>query len=223
MPSEAFQSRPVYSPRMYSETKKTTSAARPDRESTREQLLRTGVEAVLEGGWASTGIDKVLKTAGVPKGSFYYYFSSKDEFGFQLIDTYQAFYLKRLERCFGEGSTMSFGERMGLFLSESVRGMQRYSWRRGCLVGALGQELGGLHPEFRKRLLAALTEWEEILAASFRRAQSLGELKLGVDPERAARGFWASWEGAVLQARLSRSADPLKIAVEDFCAQVIRS
>jgi TetR/AcrR family transcriptional repressor of nem operon len=208
---------------MYSEKQTKAPGARSDRETTREQLLRTGVEAVLEGGWASTGIDKVLKTAGIPKGSFYYYFASKDEFGFQLIDAYQAFYLKRLQRCFGEESTLKFAERMDMFLSESVRGMKRYGWRRGCLVGALGQELGGLHPEFRKRLLAALTEWEEILAACLRRAQALGELKPAINAERAARGFWASWEGAVLQARLSRSADPLQIAVEDFCAQVIRS
>jgi TetR/AcrR family transcriptional regulator, transcriptional repressor for nem operon len=207
---------------MYEKTKTRKAQARPDRESTREQLLRTGVEAVLEGGWASTGIDKVLKTAGVPKGSFYYYFSSKDEFGFQLIDTYQAFYLKRLERCFGEESTVSFSDQLEMFLSESVRGMQRYNWRRGCLVGALGQELGGLHSEFRKRLLTAMSEWADVLAAALQRAQSRGEVKAGIDRDRAARSFWASWEGAVLQSRLSRSAEPLKITVDDFSRLVLR-
>lgn len=212
---------------MYSENpnekSKKGSGAKADRQTTREQLLRTGVEAVLEGGWASTGIDKVLKSAGVPKGSFYYYFSSKDEFGFQLIDTYQAFYLKRLERCFGEASTETLAGQLEMFLSESVRGMQRYSWRRGCLVGALGQELGGLHPEFRKRLLAAMTEWEDVLSAALKRAQARKEVAASIDTERAARAFWASWEGAVLQARLSRSAGPLKIAVEDFARQMIRA
>lgn len=196
--------------------KRTQSDRRDDRTKTRALLLRAGLEAVLDGGWAFTGIDKILRSVGVPKGSFYYYFASKDEFGFELVDIYQAFFLKRLKRCFGESPTMTFVERMEMFLSESVDGMQRYKWRRGCLVGALGQELGGLHDEFRKRLLAALTEWEVVLAAALRKAQRHGEVKRTLDAERTARSFWASWEGAVLRARLCRSAEPLTVAVEDF-------
>lgn len=199
-----------------SRPRRTHTARREERAETRQQLLRAGLEAVLEGGWAYTGIDKILRSVGVPKGSFYYYFPSKDEFGFELVDVYQAFFLKRLERCFGEASTMTFTERMKMFLAESISGMQRYKWRRGCLVGALGQEVGGLHDEFRKRLLAALTEWEAVLAGALLRAQQAGEIKGTLDPERSARSFWASWEGAVLRARLCRSAAPLTAAVDDF-------
>ena len=201
---------------MYSDKAASAQPARGDRAGTREQLLRLGVEAVLESGWASTGIDKVLRMAGVPKGSFYYYFASKDEFGFGLIETYQAFFLKRLERCFGADARGTLAQQLDAFLAESLKGMKRYKWRRGCLVGALGQELGGLHPEFRKRLLAALTEWEQVLAAALVRAQARGEIGASHDAARAARSFWAAWEGAVLQSRLSRSTQPLEWAVEDF-------
>lgn len=199
-----------------SRLRRTQPERRPERAETRQQLLRSGLEAVLEGGWAYTGLDKVLRAAGVPKGSFYYYFPSKDDFGFELVDSYQAFFLKRLERCFGDDSPMTFAERMNLFLSESIRGMQRYKWRRGCLVGALGQELGGLHDGFRKRLLAAVTEWETVLAGALLRGQQAGEIKRSLDPARSARSFWASWEGAVLRSRLCRSGAPLTTAVDDF-------
>lgn len=213
----AIRRRVVYIPQMTTNTfKRTHLVRREDRAKTRDQLLRAGLEAVLEGGWAFTGIDKILRSVGVPKGSFYYYFSSKDEFGFALLDTYQTFYLKRLGRCFGESSTLKFVEQMDAFLSESTCGMQRFQWRRGCLVGALGQELGGLHDEFRKRLEAALTQWESVLAAALRSAQGRGEVKAALDADRAARSFWASWEGAVLRARLSQSAAPLTATVEDF-------
>ena len=154
---------------------------------------------------------------GVPKGSFYHYFASKDSFGFALLHSYQAFYLKRLERCFGEPAAgASLAEQLTAFLAESVQGMRRFGWRRGCLVGALGQELGALHDDFRKRLNALMRQWEGLLAAALRRAQARGEVNAALDAERLARSFWAAWEGAVLRARLSRSPAPLIAAVEDF-------
>ncbi len=189
------------------------------RSNTREKLIRAGLEAVLEGGWAATGVEKVLIATGVPKGSFYHYFASKNAFGYALLESYQTFFLKRLERCFGaraKGAIPSFTHQLAAFLSESTVGMRRFSWRRGCLVGALGQELGGLHDEFRKRLDASVREWEALLAASIRLAQERGEVRADLDPERLARSFWAAWEGAVLRARLARSAAPLVLVIEDF-------
>lgn len=201
------------------------SDRREDRQATRDRLIRAGLEAVLEGGWAGTGIDKVLSSVNVPKGSFYYYFESKDDFGFALLESYQIFYLKRLERCFGEPTdapAATLAHRMQAFLDESIQGMKRFRWRRGCLVGALGQELGALHVAFRRRLEASLAQWEEILGAALQRAQARGEIKASLDPDRMARSFWASWEGAVLRARLSRSPDPLVHAVADFLQLVQR-
>lgn len=189
------------------------------RSNTRELLIRAGLACVLENGWTNTGVDKVLTAVGVPKGSFYHYFGSKDDFGFALLESYQAYFLKRLERCFGERSNgvhPSFTHRLAAFLSESTVGMRRFRWRRGCLVGTLGQEVAGLHDGFRERLDASVREWETLLAASIRVAQAGGEVRASFDADRLARSFWAAWEGAVLRARLARSAAPLVLAVEDF-------
>jgi TetR/AcrR family transcriptional repressor of nem operon len=192
------------------------ASRREERADTRDILVRAGLAQVLEGGWAATGIDKVLRSVGVPKGSFYYYFASKDAFGFALLDSYQAFYLKRLDRCFGPQAPVGLANQMAAFLAESIQGMQRFDWRRGCLVGALGQELGGLHDQFRDRLHAAMQQWEVVLAVALRGAQARGELKPTLDADRSARSFWAAWEGAVLRARLACSAVPLTEAVDDF-------
>jgi TetR/AcrR family transcriptional repressor of nem operon len=189
------------------------------RANTRERLIRAGLESVLESGWAGTSVDKVLTTVGVPKGSFYHYFGSKEDFGFALLETYQAYFLRRLERCFGarpNGVNPSFTHKLAAFLSESTVGMRRFRWRRGCLVGTLGQEVAGLHDGFRRRLDASIREWETRLAASIRMAQAEGEVRANFDADRLSRSFWAAWEGAVLRARLARSAAPLVLVVEDF-------
>lgn len=188
------------------------------RDGTRARLVRAGIEAVLERGWAASGVDTVLRSAGVPKGSFYHYFPSKDDFGYAVLQGYQAFFLKRLDRCFGGEASPArrLDAQFAAFLAESLDGMARHGWQRGCLVGALGQELGGLHEGFRQRLLASLDEWGEVLARALAAAQARGEVRGGLDPALAARGFWTAWEGAVLRARLARDGAPLEAAIADF-------
>ncbi|WP_428423001.1 TetR family transcriptional regulator C-terminal domain-containing protein [Methylibium sp.] len=187
------------------------------REDTRTRLVRAGIETVLERGWAASGVDTILRAVGVPKGSFYHYFPSKDDFGYAVLEGYQAFFLKRLGRCFGgDVPGRCLREQFDAFLAESLDGMARHGWRRGCLVGALGQELGGLHEGFRGRLLASLDAWGEVLARAIAAAQARGEVRPGLDPRQTARGFWAAWEGAVLRARLARDGGPLEAAVADF-------
>lgn len=186
------------------------------RDGTRARLVRAGIEAALERGWAASGVDTILRAVGVPKGSFYHYFASKDDFGYAVLAGYQAFYLKRLDRCFGPASTAGLGAQLDQFQAESVAGMARHGWRRGCLVGALGQELGGLHEGFRERLLASLDEWEQVLAGALERARDRGEIAPGLDARRTARGFWTAWEGAVLRARLAREGSALETTIDEF-------
>lgn len=190
-----------------------------ERKQTRDKLLRAGLDAVLEYGWSATGVERVLTAVGVPKGSFYHYFSSKNEFGYALLEYYNAIMMARLERCFegsGPGAGRTLTHQLAAFLSESTQGMRRYRWRRGCLIGVLGQEQACLHDEFRARLEASARQWECLIATAIRHAQRRGEVPATQDAQRMALSFWLTWEGAVMRARLSCSAGPLMLAVEEF-------
>src|SRR5690606_415387 len=61
---------------------------RSPRAETRARLIHVGTEILSEKGFVSTGLDEVLRRAGVPKGSFYHYFSSKADFGHAVVDNY---------------------------------------------------------------------------------------------------------------------------------------
>src|SRR5574343_259443 len=71
---------------------------RADLIDTRELLLRTGLEVLTEKGFSATGIDEILGRVGVPKGSFYHYFDSKEAFGLELIQRYGDFFAHKLDR-----------------------------------------------------------------------------------------------------------------------------
>jgi len=184
---------------------------------TRELLVRAGLEALTEKGFSATGIDEVLKRVGVPKGSFYHYFDSKEAFGAELIDRYGSYFAHKLERHFGDSSKKPL-ERLWAFVEDAQGGMTRHDFRHGCLIGNLGQEMAALPESFRARLNGVFGDWEQRLAHCLEAAKQQGEIPDTVDCHQQATFFWTGWEGAVLRAKLERNTKPLEVFARGFFA-----
>lgn len=184
---------------------------------TKERLLRSGVAILTEKGFAAVGLDEILRSVGIPKGSFYHYFGSKDEFGLALIDAYAAYFAAKLDRWFTD-PTRSPLQRMSGFVDDAKAGMARYGFRRGCLVGNLGQEMGVLPESFRARLHGVFLDWQARTARCLEAARDAGEIAPDGDCDSLAAVFWIGWEGAVLRAKLERSPDALDIFARGFFA-----
>jgi TetR/AcrR family transcriptional repressor of nem operon len=94
-------------------------------------------------------------------------------------------------------------------IAEAARGLEEYEVRRGCLIGNLGQELGGLDGAFRERILGVLNSWTGFLAECLKQGQDAGEIRADLNVHHVSNFFWFSWEGAILKAKLERSTQPL--------------
>ncbi len=184
---------------------------------TRELLLRAGLEALTEKGFVATGIDEVLRRVGVPKGSFYHYFESKEAFGIELIERYGAYFARKLERHFIDESLAPL-ERLRGFIAEARTGMAKYEYQRGCLIGNLGQEMGALPESFRARLNGVFADWQARVARCLSAAQAAGEISELANCDQLAAFFWIGWEGAVLRSKLERNPTALKIFADGFFA-----
>jgi TetR/AcrR family transcriptional repressor of nem operon len=189
----------------------------PDHRDTRESLLRAGVAALTRKGFIATGLDEILSLANVPKGSFYHYFASKEAFGSEAIASYGAYFAAKLDRHLLDKSLAPL-DRLRAFIADADAAMRRYDFRRGCLVGNLGQEMSALPEAYRDQLDAVFMDWEARLAACLRLAQARGEIGAARDCALLAHFFWIGWEGAVLRAKLRRNGEPLRIFAEGFFA-----
>ncbi len=185
----------------------------------RARLLRQGVALLTEKGFSALGIEEVLAAAEVPKGSFYYYFDSKEAFGFALIEAYADYFAAKLDRWFEDQSRTPL-DRVRAFIADAREGMARHDFRRGCLVGNLGQEMGVLPSSFRDRLTAVLRDWEERTTRCLRAAQEAGEISADADCARLAEFFWIGWEGAVLRAKLEHDPAALDTFAGQFLAMI---
>lgn len=186
---------------------------------TREALLRSGMEMLTEQGFATTGIDAILKRINVPKGSFYNYFKNKEAFGKEVLRQYALYFARKLDHCF-LNEQVSPMQRISDFVEDAKSGMIKHQFRRGCLVGNLGQEIVVLPESFRCELENILLDWQERLAACLRLAVQQGQIHSNSDCDELAAFFWIGWEGAVLRAKLVQDVSPLDTFFRGFVAGI---
>ena len=198
----------------------TRSLAAKQRGDTRSAIIWCGTELLTERGFQITGIDEILSIVGVPKGSFYYYFKSKREFGVAVVDNYVQFYAQKMALLFDNPERTPL-QRLQDFVDDGKLGMAKYDFKRGCLIGNMGQELAALNDEFRVRLEQVMQAWEARVTALLRLAQDLGEIAQTNDPESLSQFFWIGWEGAILRSKLTRSVAPLDQFAQIFFHKVL--
>ncbi|UFX42862.1 TetR/AcrR family transcriptional regulator [Bradyrhizobium sp. 41S5] len=176
--------------------------------ATRDALVRAGVVMLTEKGYSATGIEEVLQSVDVPKGSFYHYFPSKEAFGAELIDSYAGYFSRKLDGFFLNEQHPPL-ERLRGFTDDATSAMKRFRYARGCLVGNLGQEMSVLPQSFRQQLFDVFIDWQQRTAKCLRATQAAGAISSNQDCDWLAEFFWIGWEGAVLRAKLERRSDPL--------------
>lgn len=184
---------------------------------TKAELIRSGLEQLTENGFASSGVDQILKKVGVPKGSFYHYFASKEAFGQAVINSYASYFANKLDACLLDESYSPL-TRISNFVEDAKVGMIRHQFKRGCLVGNLGQEIELLPESFRQQLIEIFLCWQHRIANCLNAAKVEGEIADTVNCDLLAEYFWIGWEGAVSRAKLVQDAKPLENYFNHFIA-----
>ena len=178
-------------------------------QNTRNRIIETGAEIIHRKGFNHTGIQEILNAAGVPKGSFYNYFKSKDDFGLQIIDYFSA-HFKRIAKETLEDTTVSPLNRIYGFLTAFMEYFESQNYAGGCPIGNLAQEMGDLSPAFRKKLSEAIDMMVDAYSRVLAVAQRDGKLLKNLDIRDTASFIVAGWHGAIIQMKLTQSLAPLK-------------
>jgi len=191
------------------------------KETTRDVLLEAGRQVFLERGYNHSGIESILHAAGVPKGSFYYYFPSKEVFGLEVLNRFVSVIEAELDRHLGDRTVPPL-ERLRRYGESVCQRLETRQCRNGCLVGNLSQELADQNEAFRERLAEIFRAWADKYAACLREAQELGEIPDGLDADDLAEFWLCGWQGAVLRAKTARSTAPLRTFLNLMFDYVLR-
>ncbi|HEJ9439845.1 TPA: TetR family transcriptional regulator C-terminal domain-containing protein [Proteus mirabilis] len=182
-------------------------------------VIQSGIEMFAEKGYISSDICKILEKVAIPKGSFYYYFGSKEKFGLVVIQHYDNSISEQLDNYLSY-TALPFPKRL-LAFSYMIRSeMEKYHWQRGCLVGNLMQEIVNLPISYYEILNKVILGWQKKVENYLREAQKYRYISEDIDCQQMAIFFWMGWQGAIMQAKLTCSNQPLDIFISIFMAQL---
>ncbi len=175
-------------------------------EKTRQRLLNEGVSAFLQKGFHGTGLKEVLDRVNVPKGSFYNYFESKEDFAAAAIRHYGACFADKMRNVIAKAPDPYSGLRR--FFESLMTEFEAAGYVGGCLIANLGGELED-SDICRETLATTYREWRDAVAEVLRESQQLGLVRDDLDAEELADLLTEAWEGAVIRMKIERSLDPL--------------
>jgi len=187
---------------------------------TRQHILSVAKVLILGKGFSAVGLNEILKTAQVPKGSFYHYFDSKEHFGTVMLENYFDEYLARLDISLNVSS-----QRSALHLLLDYFD----GWRESqcsditsdkCLVVKLSGEVSDLSEAMRLALKQGTQGVIARLAHCIQQATDHKEIQLTDDAQTVAKELYYLWVGATLMTKVNHTPDAFNVAINALHARL---
>ncbi|OBH40086.1 TetR/AcrR family transcriptional regulator [Mycobacterium mantenii] len=180
---------------------------RPPNSEVRNRLLAAGLDLVHAHGFSASGVKDITDAAGVPKGSFYAYFSSKEAFAAAILAHYWADIEARLLPILDEDGPAQ--ERITRFFHALADEHEAGDFLLGCLIGNLSLELGGTSEAVRTEIMRILDRWGAAVTECVRSGQRRsGGVRRDLAAGELASQLIEAWEGAALRGKVTRSRAP---------------
>jgi TetR/AcrR family transcriptional regulator, transcriptional repressor for nem operon len=175
------------------------------RASLKEQLVTRSAAVFLERGFNAASVNDIVLAAGVPKGSFYNHFTSKEALAVEVLGRYvDDLGLRELAE--PDGSPL---DQIRAHLAANIAAREAAGIQYGCLLGNFSTDAVALNERLRDAVAQGFARWIDALAAVIARAQAAGEIRNTTDAHTLARYLVAGLEGAIAQGKTLRTAAPI--------------
>lgn len=177
----------------------------------RERLIEASTRLIWESSYGSTSVDDICERAGVKKGSFYHFFSSKSDLALAILDaqwearrvTLNAIFsplVPPLERIY---------RHIEFIIKNQTEQFTRTGRVCGCPLFALGCELGTQDDSIRRKVEEILSYYQKLYESALRDAMREGSIR-EADPVEQARIVGVLIEGTLTQARIANDLTPAR-------------
>ena len=192
-----------------------------DKHIRKDQLLDQGVSLLLEKGYHGVGLKEILDTVRIPKGSFYNYFESKEQFAAAAISHYIEPFILRLS------AHMANPQHDGLtalqtYYQELIAEVAQSGFKGGCLLGNLLGEIGDTSSLCRQALVEAVARYTRLQKTALERGQQQGQVRLDRSAQDMADLLFNAWQGALLRMKAEQSVQPLQAVCRDLLDDYFR-
>jgi TetR/AcrR family transcriptional repressor of nem operon len=180
------------------------------RTDTREEIIRKGAELIHAQGFNATGLQQILQAAGIPKGSFYFYFKSKDDFGLEIINYFSAGINAVFSHYLTDQTVPPLGRLENILdYFESV--FEKSDRGLGCPIGNLALELADTNERLRIQLQEVIENLIARIETCLQEAKHEKSLPAHLNTADAAHFIFHGFEGAILNMKVAKSIEPFRI------------
>ncbi|WNO09303.1 TetR/AcrR family transcriptional regulator [Teredinibacter sp. KSP-S5-2] len=178
------------------------------RQSKKEHLLASGMEVMKLRGYQGTSVKDIVDVAGVPKGSFYNYFASKEAFVLEAIEKAASSSYANAEKTLLNTAKPPL-ERIVDFFQSGIDQACDSEFKHGCFLGNLTQEMSDTSDPIRLKLKAALNRVTALIAEVVEEVHPKQEGDASeLQPFIVAEFLFNAWEGALMRAKATKNREP---------------
>jgi len=170
---------------------------------------------LMEQGYHGTGLQEILDAVNIPKGSFYNYFGSKENFGAEVIQHYIDPFITQLTIYLEQSETDALGA-IRRYFDELIAELEKNEFKGGCLLGNLMGEIGDTSEICQQSLQSAVRRYRDLLQSGLAKAQQQGTVRSDKSAQEMADLLLNTWQGALLRTKIERTSAPVKQCCQDL-------
>lgn len=174
----------------------------------KERILERGMEIMFRQGYNGTGVQDIVNAAGVPKGSFYNYFDSKESFVVEGVTRAAKQAYARADSLLSDTSIPPL-QRVVRYFEQGVACQVEAGFAGGCLVGNLCQEMADVSESLRSRIDSLMCGQVELIRRCLVEAKERGDIPTDKNPDDIAEFVFYAWEGALIRMKAAKTKEPL--------------
>ena len=182
---------------------------------TKRTLLNEAMALMLRKGFSATSVDEICQNAGVTKGSFFHYFTDKEDLGRALLDHYWRVGHERLREA-TRHKDMDPLQRLTAYIDWFVEISKNPKIPKSCLFGNFAQELSSTHPRLRRQTWRGFKGWADEITLDLDAVKARYAPGSGVDTQSLARHFLAIYEGSLILTKAKQDPTILAESMRHF-------
>ncbi len=192
------------------------------KELNKENILNHGVSIFMRQGYHGTGLQEILNAVNIPKGSFYNYFGSKENFGAEIIQHYIDPFLEQLDAHIQHDKQDAL-RAIQRYFDELIKELEQNKFKGGCLLGNLMGEIGDTSDICQKSLQSSVNRYRDLLQVGLEKAQYQGTIRVDKPAIDMADLLINTWQGALLRSKIEQSSKPVRQCCQDLLGDFFRS
>ncbi len=172
-------------------------------------IIRKGLKALYLKGYNATGVKEITDAADIPKGSFYNYFSTKEDFAVEAMRYFTTRELEVIEDFLADQSVPPLQRIKNLYRFKIEHFVEKGTYSLGCFLCNITLEMADVSQHIANTATQLFHSEDVPLIDCLKEAQANNELAATIDINELAVLIRNSWLGALVIMKANKSPEPL--------------